>query len=84
MEDSDMIIIAYFLLIHPGEYTESKSESTLFRLKDNAFSCICSVFASTDMASDLSFTKFVTLTFTTQKNGARKKKGHKASGDPIL
>ena len=39
MGDSNMIIITYFFLLHPGEYTESKSESTPFHLKDVSFSC---------------------------------------------
>ena len=39
MGDSNMIIITYFFPLHPGEYTESKSESTPFHLKDVSFSC---------------------------------------------
>ena len=68
-----MIIIAYLFLLHPGEYTASKSEKTLFRLKDTAFSCGHSVFATTVIGGDLQAEKIVSLTFLTQKNGVRKK-----------
>ena len=63
----------------------SKSDSTLFRLKDTAFRCSRIVFATTAMEGNLQAANFVTMTFTTQKNGVRGGKiGHKASGDPFL
>ena len=80
-----MIVFSHFFLLHPGEHTGSKYDSTPFSLKDITFSCGCSVFAETAMESDHQATTLLTLTFTTQKNGLRgKKRGHKASGDPLL
>ena len=40
----DMIIIAYFFLLHPGEYTGEKSDSSPFRMCDITFSCGRAVF----------------------------------------
>ena len=74
MSESDMIIITYFFLLRPGKYTVSKSESTLFCLKDTEFSCGQSVFAATATSGNLQSANIVTLTFTTHKNGIRKKK----------
>ena len=68
-----MVIITYFFLILPGEYTASKSESTPFCLKDTAFSCSRRVFSVTATEGDLQTANFVMMPFTTQKNGARKK-----------
>ena len=66
MAERNMIIIAYFLLLHPGEYTASKAESTPFRLEYNTFSCACCIFAATATEGDRQAANFVTLTFTTQ------------------
>ena len=61
-----MIIAPYFFLFHPGEYTVSKSESTLFRLEDNAFSCGRSVFVATATEVNLHAANFARLAFKTQ------------------
>ena len=64
-----IIIIAFFFLLHYSEYMASKSESTPFRLKDTKCSCVHSIFADTATESDIQAANFVTLTFTTHKNG---------------
>ena len=71
MTEIDMIIIAYFFLLRPGEYTVSKSENTPLCLKDTAFTCSQSVFATTSTEGNLQAANFVTLKFMTQKNGIR-------------
>ena len=83
---ADMIIIAFFFLLHPGEYTGTKSDSSPFRLSDVTFSVGRTVFdTETATANNLASATFVILTFTTQKNGVRGDKiGHGATGDPLL
>ena len=81
-----MIIIAFFFLLRPGEYTGTKSDSSPFRLSDVTFSVGRTVF-DTETATDnnLAAATFVILTFTTQKDGVRGEKiGHGATGDPLL
>ena len=73
-----MIIIAYFFLLFSGKYTASKSDITLFRLKDIDFSCSRSVFVATATEGYLQAPNFVMLTFTTHKNGVRGEIGNKA------
>ena len=85
MVECNIIIIAYFFLLRAGEYTESKSEIISLRLEDNTFSWSRSVFLSTATASDIQAANFVTIPFTTQKNGVRGENiGHKTSSDPLL
>ena len=81
-----MIIIAFFFLLRPGEYTGTKSDSSPFRLSDFTFSVGRTVFETeTATDNDLATVTFVILVFTTQKNGVRGKKiGHGATGDPLL
>ena len=70
-----MIIIAFFFLLRPGEYTGTKSDSSLFQLSDVTFSVGRTVFnTSTSTDNDLAAATFVILTFSTQKNGVRGKK----------
>lgn len=67
-----MICLAFFFLLRPGEYTATTSESTPFRLGDVGLSSggtYVNVFTAPD--EDLDAADFVTLTFTTQKNGVR-------------
>ena len=80
-----MIIIAFFFLLQPGEYTGTKYDSSPFRLSDVTFSVGRTVFdTSTATDNDLAAT-FVILTFSTQKNDVRGEKiGHGATGDPLL
>jgi hypothetical protein len=70
---ADMICIAFFFLLRPGEYTSSSSDTTPFRAKDVV------LFRSQDEPLDLQSCSdddllnaiFCTLEFTTQKNGVR-------------
>ena len=71
----DMIIIAFFFLLRPGEYKGTKSDRTPFRLSDVTFSVSRTVFdTSTATDNELADATFVILTFSTQKNGVRGKK----------
>ena len=71
----DMIIIAFFFLIRPGEYTGTKSDSTPFRLSDVTFSVGRTVFdTATATDNELDAVTFVILIFSTQKNGVRGEK----------
>ena len=67
-----MIIITFFFLLRPGEYTGMKSDSSPFCLSDVTFSVERTVF-DTSPATDneLAAATFVILTFSTQKNGVR-------------
>jgi hypothetical protein len=83
---ADMIIIAFFFLLCPGEYTGTKSDTCPFRLADVQL-WIGSLRASaTSMPlSDLTRATFGTLTFTSQKNGVRGEViGLSRSGDPLF
>ena len=81
-----MIIIAFFFLLRPGEYTGTKSDSSPFRLSDVTFNVGRTVFdTETATDNDLADATFVILTFTTQKNGVQGEKiSHGATGDPLL
>jgi hypothetical protein len=72
MAVADMIAIAFFFLLRPGEYTGSKSESAPFCLADvQLFQG--PVLLNLETASDTALLSatFASLTFTTQKNGVR-------------
>lgn len=84
---ADMIIIAFFFLLRPGEYSDSNSDDTVpFRL------CDVQLFIGDrrlDLFGDseclLLQTRFVSLTFTTQKNGIEGEViGLASSGDPYV
>ena len=83
---ADMIIIAFFFLLRPGEYTGTESDSSPYRLSDVTFSIGRTGFnTSTATDNELSAATFVILTFSTQKNGVRWGKiGHGDTGDPLL
>ena len=67
-----MIIIAFFFLLRPGEYTGTKSDSSPFRLSDVTFSVGRTVFdTSTATDNELAAGTFVILKLSTQKNGVR-------------
>ena len=69
---ADMIIIAFFFLLRPGEYTVTKPDSTPFRLSDVTFSVGCMEFdTNTATDNELAAATFVILIFSTQKNGVR-------------
>ena len=83
---ANMIIVTFFFLLRPGEYTGTKSDSFPFRPANVTFSFGHTVFnTSTATDNDLAATTFVMLTFSTQKNGVRGGKiGHGATGYPLL
>ena len=72
-----MILIAFFFLLRPGEYTGTKYDSSPFRLSDVTFSVGSTVFdTSTATNNDLAASTFVILTFSTHKNGVQGIKGY--------
>ena len=72
---ADMIIIAFFFLLRPGEYTGTKYDITPFCLSDVKFSVGRTVFdTATTTDNELAAATFVILTFSTQKNGVRGEK----------
>ena len=84
---ADMIILAFFFLLRPGEYSDSEShDSDPFRL------CDVQLFIGDrrlDLFSDsdalLLQSRFASLTFTTQKNGIEGEViGLACSGDPYV
>jgi hypothetical protein len=68
----DMIMITFFFLLHPGEFTGITSENTPFRLQNVAlyigFQCLHIMTAS---LPELDATTSVPYTFTTHKNGIK-------------
>lgn len=82
----DMIIIAFFFLLRPGEYTASSSDTTPFTLQDvQLFIGGRRLNLLTDPPALLLEARFASLTFTTQKNGVRGEViGLGRSGDPYL
>ena len=81
---ADMIIIAFFFLLRPVEYTDN--EENPFRLEDVQLFIgqnRLNLLSATD--AQLLQTRFASLTFTDQKNGVRGEViGHARSGDPFL
>jgi hypothetical protein len=71
---ANMIIIAFFFLLRPGEYTDND----IFRLLEESLNLP----VATD--AQLLQTRFASLTFTDQKNGVRGEViGHARSGGPV-
>jgi hypothetical protein len=83
---ADMITLAFFFLLRPGEYTGTASDTTPFTLHD--VQCWIGqqrFLATTIPLEDLPRVTFVSLTFTTQKNGVRGEViGLGRSGNPVL
>jgi hypothetical protein len=83
---ADMISLAFFFLLRPGEYTGTASDTTPFTLYD--VQCWIGhqrMLATEIPIADLSRVTFITLTFTTQKNGVRGEViGLGRSGNPVL
>ena len=83
---ADMIGLAFFFLLRPGEYAHSPSDSTPFQLRDvQLFRGALRLNLATATAAELSTATFASLTFRDQKNGVRGEVvglGH--SGDPLL
>ncbi|GFH55146.1 hypothetical protein CTEN210_11622 [Chaetoceros tenuissimus] len=69
---ADMIIIAFFFLLRPGEYSYSNTDSDPFLLADVQFWIGHQrLNTMTATPTQLRQATFVSLTFTTQKNGVR-------------
>lgn len=67
---ADMIIIAFFYLLRPGEYTDSASDTTPFTLADvQLFVGHRRLNLNTATDEELFGATAASLTFTTQKNG---------------
>lgn len=81
---TDMIIIAFFFLLRPGEYTDNNKDP--FRLQDvQLFIGPTRLNLATASTEQLRQARFASLTFTTQKNGVRGEViGLACSGDPYL
>jgi hypothetical protein len=62
-----MISLAFFFLLHPGEYTGTNSDTSPFRF------CDVQLFVGGCRFSEVKIhsATFAPLTFTTQKNGVR-------------
>ena len=82
---ADMIIIAFFYLLRPGEYTDAPSDTTPFTLGDvQLFIGPTRLNIETASDSELLQARSASLTFTKQKNGVENeviKLGR--SGDPF-
>ena len=83
---TDMIILAFFFLLRPGEYTDSNSDTTPFTLQDiQLFRGPARLDLPTASDAQLLSATFASLTFTDQKNGVRGEViGHSRSGSLTL
>ena len=80
-----MIIVAFFFLLRPGEYTGAKSDSTPFCMCNITFSSGRAVFNHKSDEQDLLSATMVMLLFTTHNNGVKGEVvGQGPSGDPLL
>jgi hypothetical protein len=81
---TDMIILAFFFLLWPGEYTDN--DNTPFCLKDvQLFIGPCCLNLQTSSMAKLTQAHFKSLTFTDQKNGVRSKViGQASTGDSFV
>ena len=72
MACADMICLAFFFLLRPGEYTGTVSSTQPFQLRDIRFFIgQLALSTATAPAPHLLTATFVSLEFTTQKNGVR-------------
>ena len=83
---ADMICVAFFFLLRPGEYAVSPAESTPFELKDVQFFIgQRRLDSATASEAEILSATFASLTFDKQKNAVRGEViGHAPSGDPNL
>ena len=83
---ADMIALAFFFLLRPGEYTDSPSDTKPFQFQDiQVFSGPQRLNLQTASTAQLQAATFVSLTFTEQKNGVRGEViGLSRSGNPAL
>ena len=79
---ADMICIAFFFLVRPGEYAISSSESTPFEFKDvQLFRGQRRLVLTTATEAEIMSATFASLTFDKQKNAVRGEViGHASSG----
>ena len=72
---AEMIVITFFFLLRPGGYTGTKSDRAPFRLSDVTFSVSRMVFdTATATDNELAAAPFVTLIFSTHKDGVQGEK----------
>jgi hypothetical protein len=72
---ANMIVIAFFFLLRPGEYTGTASDETPFQLQDvNLYAQGRHLDVPTTSDADIGAAKSTSYTFTTQKNGHRSRK----------
>jgi len=83
---ADMITIAFYFLLRPGEYTGSSSGAHPFRLADvQLFSQGRRLSLALATDDTIRSSQFATLTFTSQKNGVRGEViGQARSGHPYF
>ena len=83
---ADMIFLAFFFLLRPGEYTDSASDTTPFRFADvQLFHGPRRLDLTTASEDEIRTASFASLTFTNQKNGVRGEViGLSTSGNNIL
>jgi hypothetical protein len=83
---ADMIALAFFFLLRPGEYTGSPSDTAPFTLQDAQLHVGSQRYSATTIPfASIACATFVTLTFTDQKNGVRGEViGLGRSGNPTL
>ena len=83
---ADMIVLAFFFLLRPGEYTASPSDTTPFDYQSVQLflgETRLNIVASTD--NQLRCATFISLTFSNQKNGVQNEVvGLGLSGDQLL
>ena len=81
---ADMMWLAFFFLLRPGEYTKPTEDTHPFRIQDvRLHVCGGAMDYRTATSTQLDAIDFVGLEFTTQKNGVRGEVvGHGLSGHP--
>ena len=82
---SDLMWIAFFFLLRPGEYTQPAEDSHPFRIRDvRLFVGETLIDHQSGDLAVLDTCTFVSLTFSTQKNGTRGESiGHGHSNNPL-
>jgi hypothetical protein len=86
LRTADMIVLAFFFLLRPGEYTASPSDTVPFDFKSvQLFIGLRRLDLTTSTDAQLQCATFCSLTFTLQKNGVQGEVvGLGCSGDVIL
>jgi hypothetical protein len=81
---ADMIVLAFFFLLRPGEYTDNNKDP--FRLQNvQLFIGPTRIDLQSAPLEQIQQARFASLTFTTQKNGVRGEViGLACTGDPFL